>query len=226
MDHLKLIWAAARDPKGMLLIRRVRKDRLTFLSYDALLDLRRRARRTSGSIIEAGCALGGSAIVLAASKPRATPLHVYDVFGMIPSPGERDGDDVRRRYETIVDGGASGIAEDGYYGYEADLYGKVNTNFERLGVPVHGHNVHLVKGLFQDTVHPTEPVGLAHIDGDWYESVSVCLERIWPSLVSGGAIVIDDYDDWSGCRTAVDEFTSRARDCVQERHSRLHLVKK
>lgn len=66
--------------------------------------------------------------------------------------------------------------------------------------------MHLVKGLFEETIRPTEPIALAHIDGDWYESVEVCLERVWPVLAVGGPMVIDDYAHWSGCRSAVDEF--------------------
>jgi hypothetical protein len=51
-----------------------------------------------------------------------------------------------------------------------------------------------------------QPVALAHIDGDWYESVMTCLQRIEPHLSEEGILVIDDYDAWSGCRTAVDEY--------------------
>jgi predicted O-methyltransferase YrrM len=70
-------------------------------------------------------------------------------------------------------------------------------------------------------------IALAHIDGDWYESVKTCLERIEPHLVSGGVLVIDDYDAWSGCRTAVDEYFSDKKNLYQYiRKARLHLVRK
>lgn len=84
----------------------------------------------------------------------------------------------------------------------------------------------LIEGLFEDTIRPSTPVALAHIDGDWYESVKVCLERIWPALPPGGVMVVDDYDAWSGCRTAVDEFLSGRPDCRVERWSRLHLIRR
>jgi hypothetical protein len=54
-------------------------------------------------------------------------------------------------------------------------------------------------------------MALAHIDVDWYEPVHVSLERIEPRLSPGGALVIDDYEDWSGCRRAVDEYFSGDR---------------
>ncbi len=54
-----------------------------------------------------------------------------------------------------------------------------------------------------------QPVAFAHIDVDWYEPVITSLERIFPKLVIGGSIVLDDYHDWGGCRKAVDEYLSR-----------------
>jgi len=216
-----------RDP----LIRQIRAQRLTFLEANALRDLQELAvcverAQMTGSIIEAGCALGGSAILLARSKAISRPLYVYDVFGMIPAPSDADGDDVQDRYADIVGGKARGIGpSDLYYGYESDLIRKVSSNFRRFAVDIENHNVILVKGRFQETLFPEGPVCLVHIDADWYESVKVCLERIWPALVPGGVIVIDDYDSWSGCHRAVDEFLSTATDCEMRRRSRLQLVK-
>lgn len=208
----------------------VRAQRLTFLGADALSELAARMRevetaRVPGAVVEAGCALGGSAIVIAAAKQSARPMQVHDVFGMIPPPSSRDGDDVHERYKTIADGRAEGFGGDLYYGYRPDLRSVVAASFERLGLPLQQNNVTLVEGLFEDTLRPTGQVALAHIDGDWYESVKVCLERLWPALSPGGACIIDDYDDWSGCRTAVDEFLSTASDVQTERRSRLHLLK-
>ena len=80
---------------------------------------------------------------------------------------------------------------------------------------------------FQDTVHIDQPVALAHIDGDWYESVMTCLQRIEPHLAEGGVMVIDDYDAWSGCRTAVDEYFADKMDRYRFKHqARLHIIRK
>src|SRR5918994_2174184 len=148
----------------------------------------------------------------ARAKGRERPLLVHDVFGMIPPPTEADGEDVQARYETIASGRSPGLGEDTYYGYEPDLISKVRQNFERFGLSPEDNAVSLVRGLFQDTIVGDEPVALAHIDGDWYESVRTCLERIGPRLVPGGVMVIDDYFKWSGCRSAVDEFLAEHPD--------------
>ncbi len=87
-------------------------------------------------------------------------------------------------------------------------------------------NVHLIKGLFEDTLICKQPVALAHIDCDWYDSVMVCLERIVPMLTPGGVLVIDDYEHWSGCREAVEEyFKDKKEQFSFVKKSRLHIIK-
>jgi asparagine synthase (glutamine-hydrolysing) len=213
-------------------VRAVRADALTYLDEDALQDLIEQVQRLErdsvpGALIEAGCALGGSAIAMAAVKSQARAFLVYDVFGMIPPPSERDGEDVKERYEQIRRGDAQGIEGEAYYGYVEGLKDKVEQAFRRHGVPVEQNNVSLIEGLFQDTLRIDGPVALAHIDGDWYESVRTCLARIEPHIASGGVLVIDDYDHWSGCRTAVDEyFANRKASYEFVRRTRLHIVRR
>jgi asparagine synthase (glutamine-hydrolysing) len=214
------------------IVRAVRADSLTYLEHAALRDLFDRVQeverqRRDGILIEAGCALGGSAIVIATAKSPGRRLYVHDVFGMIPPPSNQDGQDVQDRYAVISGGRSRGLNGNTYYGYEDNLLDKVGSNFHRHGVPVEVNNVHLVRGLFQDTLRVGEPVALAHIDGDWYDSVMTCLQRIEPHLVDRGVLVIDDYDDWSGCRKAVDEYFGDKRDRYEFiRKARLHIVRK
>jgi hypothetical protein len=68
-----------------------------------------------------------------------------------------------------------------------------------------------VKGLFQDTLPSSNigPIALLHIDGDWYESVRVCLEELYGQVSPGGIIQFDDYGYWQGARKAVDEFLAK-----------------
>ena len=223
---------ALRHPNVASIIRRVRGKHLTYLELSALVDLSKVAIQNerhgiAGLIIEAGCALGGSAIVLASAKSRHRPLHVYDAFDTIPPPSDKDGQDAHNRYNVIASGQSPGIGGHRYYGYERNLYDKVRDTFEEFKLPLGAHNVHLVKGLFQDTLRIEEPVALAHIDCDWYDSVTLCLNRIEPHVVPGGTLIIDDYNAWSGCKRAVDEYFSgrKIRGYEFITRSRLHIVK-
>jgi predicted O-methyltransferase YrrM len=211
-------------------IERARAEHLTYLRRNDLRELATvvadaDANELPGLIVEAGTARGGSAIVMAAAKAPSRPMKVYDVFGMIPAPSEHDGADVHRRYEKIAGGEAKGVGGDTYYGYRDDLYEEVKESFGRLGVPVEDHNVELVQGLFEDTIDLDEPVAFAHLDGDWYESTMTCLQRIAPLLTPGGRIVLDDYDHWSGCRMAVDEYFEDRAGYRLEQKAKLHVIR-
>lgn len=207
----------------------VREEKLTFLTERQLRSLVSCVREVEesgreGILIEAGTARGGAAIAMAAAKAPDRELRVYDVFGLIPPPGEQDGEDVHQRYETIA-AGKAGRGDEVYYGYRDDLLGEVTASFARHGVPVEESRVALVQGLFADTIEGDDPVALAHLDGDWYESTMTCLERIAPRLVPGGRLVIDDYYQWSGCRTAVDEYFAGRPGFRLEMRARVHIVR-
>lgn len=193
------------------LISEIRSQHLTFLS-DTELDLLAATCREieniqlPGIYIEAGCGLGGSAILIASVKSSQRSLNIYDVFGMIPPPSDQDTPEVHDRYKTIIEGKSSGIGGNRYYGYETNLYEIVLSNMKSFGIEPESDSVFLIKGLVQDTLKIEQPVAFAHIDVDWYEPVQTCLNRIFPFLVEGGSIIIDDYSKWGGCRKATDEF--------------------
>lgn len=237
-EELKRTRASLRDPLAEMplpprvaeVIAAVKAENLTYLSTANLTVLARQVHDADlsgrpGLIIETGAALGGSAIAMAVAKDPARPMRVYDVFGMIPEPSERDGEDVHRRYSTIVSGESKGLGGETYYGYRDNLYDEVTDSFTRHGVAPADHRVELVQGLFEDTLVVEEPVAFAHLDGDWYESTIVCLERIAPHLVVGGRIVLDDYFHYSGARTAVDEYFADRTDFRLERREKLHAVR-
>ncbi len=231
--RLEMRQLSQERPRIVSTIHQVNERHLTYLGYDALVDLakvaiRNEERGIEGLIIEAGCALGGSAIVLASAKNPRREQIVYDSFGMIPEPSAMDGQDVHKRYGVIRSGSSRGIGGERYYGYQDDLYEKVSQSFAALGFETEANNVTLVKGLFEDTLAVESPVALAHIDCDWYESVLTCLARIEPFLVSGGTFIIDDYGYWSGCTRAIDEyFRSKDRNTyIFAKRSRLHITKK
>jgi asparagine synthase (glutamine-hydrolysing) len=213
-------WLALRtlDP----VTRAVVKDHLTYLPIEKLRRIQRALDQSSGidgDILEFGVALGGSGIILAHGAKGARRFIGFDVFGMIPPPtSDKDDAKSRQRYETIRSGQSKGIAGDEYYGYRTDLFEDVRAAFARHGVPVDGSKVMLVKGLFEET-WPTVAVGsiaLAHIDCDWYDPVKFCLDVCADKLGEGGIVIIDDYNDYGGCRTAVDEFLAARPDFTFE----------
>lgn len=195
-------------------IQHVKDNKLTYLTTEKLECISSTCQEVEekqipGLFIEAGCALGGSAILIAAAKARERKFKIYDVFGMIPAPSGHDTPDVHARYEVIRSGQSQGIDGDTYYGYMSDLRMVVERNLKNYGIDLPSNNISLIEGLLQDTMHFGEPVAFAHVDVDWYEPVMTALERIAPRLSIGGSVIVDDYYDWGGCKRAVDEFLAK-----------------
>jgi|SRR5882724_1016166 len=194
---------------------RVKASGLTYLSYDKLLSLSRlirrlKAARISGDFVEFGIALGGSAIFLASELDEGRAFYGYDVFEMIPPPAEMDDAKSRERYRVISSGNAVGIGGRQYYGYIDNLLDVVRDNFTKFGMTVDGNKIVLRKGLFERTLplDAERKIAFAHLDCDWYEPVWHCLVEASKRLSAGGLIVLDDYNDYGGCRKAVDRFVS------------------
>jgi O-methyltransferase len=209
--------------------RRVRRERLTYLSAAKLRSLERALRRVldarvPGDLIECGVALGGSGIVLATHLDGGRTFHGYDLFGTIPPPTERDPEEAHARYARIRAGDAKGLGEgDEYYGYVDDLQAQVEQGFARHRVPTAPGRVELHAGLFEDTLQLERPVAFAHVDCDWHDPVALCLERLGSRLSEGGMIVVDDYNDYGGCRTACHEYLASAP-AMRVLRARPHLV--
>ena len=207
--------------------REVLEQNLTYLAPRKLLRIERCIADLDrdgvpGCLVETGMALGGSGIVIA-SHAGDRRFHGYDVFGMIPPPGPNDPPEVHERYRVISSGESRGIGGDEYYGYRDDLYEQVAAAFAARGLPIDGGARSLHRGLFEDTLHLSEPVALVHIDCDWYEPVMLCLERLHPLLSPGGYVIADDYFDWEGARRACDEFLAAHPD-LERVVERGHLI--
>ena len=209
--------------------RKVRRERLTYLSAHKLSSLERALRGVlragvPGDLVECGVALGGSGIVMARHLEPGRTFHGFDLFGTIPPPGEHDPAEAHERFAAIAAGRARGIGDgDDYYGYVDDLQAKVEQSFAAYGVPAAPGRVELHAGLFEDTLELSRPVALAHVDSDWHDPVACCLERISAVLSPGGLIVVDDYNDYGGCRTASHEFLAGTAD-FRVRRALPHLI--
>lgn len=220
----------SRNAKVAETIERVRAENLTYLELPALLDvaeavLDAEAEGRRGSVIEAGTAYGGTALVLAAAKSPQRPLLLYDVFGPFPAPGEQDPEEAHLRHAVIAGGEAEWPGERPFYSYVENLVDELKRSFTAFGLDADEHNVTFVKGLIEETLSVDGPVAFAHVDCDWFDPVLACLERIGPQLEPNGRIVLDDYDDWQGARRAVDAYLGAHPGLARRRRSRMHLVR-
>lgn len=148
-----------------------------------------------GDIVECGVWQGGSmmaaALRLLELGDKSRSLYLYDTYDGMSEPTSRDLDLTGRPAQV-------GIARAGL-----EL---VQRNVASTGWPI--ERVHFVHGKVEDTIPKTIPaeIALLRLDTDWYESTRHELTYLYPRLVHGGILIIDDYGHWRGAREATDEF--------------------
>ena len=149
-----------------------------------------------GAIVECGVWKGGSMMAAAlALQDTNRELYLYDTFEGMTDPTEVDKSfDGRTAIEQFSDVRC-------YAGLE-----EVRTNMLSTGYPE--DKIHFVIGRVEEMLQVTVPdtIALLRLDTDWYESTKCELENLYPRLVKGGILIIDDYGHWQGCKKAVDEY--------------------
>ena len=174
----------------------------------------------AGALVECGVWKGGAVGMMAyAARTRdgQRDLHLFDAFADICEPDHRiDGaravgeagglEYAQGRLQSI-----QGIYSDrGGHGTLEECRSLIETRIGYDPARVHYH-----AGWFQDSL-PTAapvlgPIAILRIDADWYASTKVCLDALYSLVSPGGAVIVDDYGAYDGCRLAVDEFLSAHR---------------
>jgi O-methyltransferase len=158
-----------------------------------------------GAVVECGVWRGGSmhavARTLDAKDDHSRDLCLFDTFEGMTEPTEKD---ARHDGETAAHLLATSQREASVWAY-ASLE-DVQAGFAT--VPYPADRVHYVKGPVEETIpdHAPEQIALLRLDTDWYESTKHEFNHLYPRLVSGGVLLIDDYGWWQGSRTATREF--------------------
>jgi O-methyltransferase len=169
------------------------------------------ARGLPGAFAECGVWRGGSvlaAILTLQALGAERDLWLYDTFEGMTAPTEHDvsafDPPARETYEAALARGETPWPE--LFGGDDAGEAAVRARLEATGYPP--GRLHLVKGPVEQTIpgRAPEQLALLRLDTDWYESTRHELEHLWPRLVPGGVLIVDDYGHWQGARRAVDEF--------------------
>jgi hypothetical protein len=162
-----------------------------------------------GDFVECGVWRGGSmmavARVLLKALDTSRTLHLFDTFEGMPTPSAED--------FVEADGTAAQdllASEDPQQSLVWAIAGLdlVKRNMESTGYP--SGRIHYVPGKVEDTIPAQAPdqIALLRLDTDWYESTRHEMLHLFPRLVPGGVLVLDDYGHWAGARKAVDDYLS------------------
>lgn len=167
------------------------------------------AGELGGDIVECGVWRGGSmmavARTLAALRRNDRILWMYDTFAGMTQPGPRD----------VAFDGVSAEPEfnrrrisDESSTWAAAPLSDVRANVLGTGYPE--ACMRFVQGPVERTIPATIPdrIALLRLDTDWYCSTLHELQWLYPRLVTGGVLIIDDYGHWDGARQATEEYLS------------------
>lgn len=73
-------------------------------------------------------------------------------------------------------------------------------------------NISLIEGNILNTLpifvadNPQIKISLLHVDVDLYEVTKTVLNNLFPLVVSGGIVILDDYGAFPGANKAIDEY--------------------
>jgi hypothetical protein len=192
---------------------------LNYALYQAIVYLNKNS--IAGDIVETGVWRGGSmmlcATALLAAGDRQRQIYLYDVFdGSWPRPERVD--------ETIY--GANYAARlQSFERQEAQLAathpdlkqrrqaGLAQVKANLLSTDYPEHKLTFVSGLVEDTMPRVLPeqIALLRLDTDWYRSTKHALTHLYPRLLKGGVLLVDDYPTEVGATRAVDEYFADRR---------------
>jgi O-methyltransferase len=177
------------------------------------------ANAIEGDIVECGVWRGGNMLMLkdAAAKLKRK-FWLYDTFEGMPPATDHDVD-------IYGSTGEQKREADPKWCY-ASLE-EVQSNFSKFGLM--DSDLIFRQGFVESTLREDplpEKIAVLRLDTDFYESTKMELEVLYPKLVVGGVLIIDDYGQWKGSKLATDEyFAGKAPFFVPVDHTARYAVK-
>lgn len=201
-------------PQEASIIQYVMSKGLTMVSYERLWTTLMACRHVAqnniqGDFVECGVWRGGNALV-AAEVFRLYGIKknvwLFDTFKGMTEPNDFD--------QSAASGQS---AFERFNASQRDAHNEwcyaslidVKKNFEERGLLT--DNVFFIEGDVRETLNGPllpESIAVLRLDTDFYDSTKKELEVLYPRLIIGGALIIDDYGHWAGSRKATDEYFS------------------
>lgn len=165
------------------------------------------ANHIDGPIVECGVWRGGSMMAVALTLLRigdtTRDLYLLDTYEGMTQPTEKDQDADGRTAADLLAEQDKGLVDSAWCVASID---DVRSNLASTGYPA--ERIHYVQGRVEETIPGNLPQSLAllRLDTDWYESTLHELRHLYPRLLKGGVLIIDDYGHWEGAKRAVHEY--------------------
>lgn len=164
-----------------------------------------------GHVVECGVFKGASLSRFASFRSLlggaySRKIVAFDIFGRFPET--RFESDIKVRAKFIRGAGDESISEE-----------QMRYVLDKRGI---GQNVELVAGDITRTVpeyvanNPEFKIALLNLDTDVYEPAVTILEHLFPRIVRGGILILDDYATFPGETKAADDYFKDMRVTIQK----------
>ena len=161
----------------------------------------------SGDIVECGVWKGGSMMAIARtliqSGDQSRHLYLFDTYEGMTPPSNKD---ISVQGELASNLLRHADKEDANSVWCVAPLDEVRRAVGSVGYD--SSKVHFVKGRVEETIPIMAPeqICILRLDTDWYESTWHEMEYLFPRLIKGGVLIIDDYGHWQGARQAIDKY--------------------
>ncbi len=153
----------------------------------------------AGDIVECGVWKGGSSMlctsVLKSMGDTGRKIFMYDTYAGMTEPTDRD-----------IDYKGNKADRNDFNKWCSIPRSEVQKAMALTGYPQ--DNIWYVEGKVEDTIPGIIPeaIALLRLDTDFYESTYHEMKWLFPRLVPGGVLIVDDYGHFRGVREAVDKY--------------------
>lgn len=162
-----------------------------------------------GIYVECGTAAGAQVIAMSYGAPDKT-IYAFDSFEGICLPSNRDDQmpGIRKLKEweqkALPDPGKQALETTGATAVSLDSF---LLHIAQSGVSK--DNIIPVVGWFENTIpfyqDGLDDIAILRLDGDLYNSTWVCLLHLFPKVILGGCVIVDDIQ-LKGCADACKEY--------------------
>lgn len=173
-------------------------------------DTAQKYKHHNAIMVECGVAAGAQVIAMLAGAP-GKELWAFDSFQGIPLASNRDnqmpGIMMLKEWEqkALPDPGKQKLESSGATIVSQDDF----MNHIRTALTYDDYQSLIIFGGWFEDVLPTitkfEPICILRLDGDLFHSTFVCLQHLFPHVIKGGIVIIDDWE-LPGCQAAVREY--------------------
>lgn len=159
-------------------------------------------------MVETGVAAGAQIIALAMGSEGKVPIYAIDSYAGIPLPSNRDNQMPgiaflsKAEQQALPDPGKQALVSSGATVVPLK---DVMDHIKNSGVKL--DKIYFIEGWFEETLPDFEcpPISILRLDGDLYNSTYVSLKYLYPKVIKGGLVIVDDIQ-LPGCKQAVDDY--------------------